>query len=70
MNSNDFKIHCEGMLKGLNSISNQAISNLKRSYANSSKEDLQKFEEALKSSNVEEMVKKNAETIFNINKNF
>ncbi len=56
MNSSDFKAHCEGMMSGFKAMSDQAIANVRKTYSNSSKEDLEKFEEALKSSNVQEKV--------------
>lgn len=70
MDPNQFKIHVEGMLAGLQGLCDGAISSVKKSYADRPKEELEQFEAALKSSNVEAIVKKNIQSIKDLNRDF
>lgn len=64
----NFKQNMEGLLKGLQGLQENAINSVKKSFENCSKEDLKQFEDALKSSKVEEIVRQNMKIILDLNK--
>lgn len=70
MEHSEFKIHVESMLKGLQGLTDEALKSVRKSFENKSKEDLQHFEDALKSSKVEEIVKENINKITQLNKEY